>query len=72
MLKKQIDNEQIGDVLDNFDNVGQVISLSLAEVSERYGLNMQQSAEILKQSKEILNDLKSNVYPKLSLDKLKG
>ncbi|MEX1371211.1 DEAD/DEAH box helicase [Lactobacillus gasseri] len=72
MLKKQIDNEQIGDVLDNFDNVGQVISLSLAEVSERYGLNMQQSAEILKQSKEILNDLKSNVYPKLTLDKLKG
>ncbi|CCI80976.1 DEAD/DEAH box helicase [Lactobacillus hominis] len=72
MLKKRIKNEQIAAALNDFNSVEEIIKLSVNDIVERYDLSVQQGTELLKQAKDIRNKLKSNVYPKLTLDKLKG
>lgn len=72
MLKNQINDEEVNGILDNFDNVKQIVSLSSIEIMERCGINLKQTVELSKQAKDVLNKIKSNLYPKLTLDKLKG
>ena len=72
MLKKQITDPIISSVLDDFNNIAQIISLTPKELLNRYGLSSQQAAKLVKQAQDLLDKLKSNIYPKLTLDKLKG
>lgn len=72
MLKNQIKDEQIRDAVNNFDNIKQIISLSVTELSERYDLDPQKSGDLIKEAKNLLEKIESNIYPKLTLDSLRG
>lgn len=72
MLKNQIKDEQIRDVVNNFDNIKQIISLSVTELYERYDLDPQKSGDLIKEAKNLLEKIESNIYPKLTLDSLRG
>lgn len=72
MLKNQIKDEQIRDVVNNFDNIKQIISLSVTELSERYDLDPQKSGDLIKEAKNLLEKIESKIYPKLTLDSLRG
>ena len=72
MLKNQINDEQIRDAVNNFDNIKQIISLSVTELSERYDLDPQKSGYLIKEAKNLLEKIESNIYPKLTLDSLRG
>ena len=54
MLKNQLKDEQISDILDNFDNIKQIMSLSVTELSERYDLDPKKSGEIIKDRKSVV------------------
>ena len=72
MLKNQLKDEQISDILDNFDNIKQIMSLSVTELSERYNLDHKKSEKLIEDAKSLLGRIKSNIYPKLTLDSLRG
>lgn len=72
MLKNQIKDEQIRYAVNNFDNIKQIISLSVTELSERYDLDPQKSGYLIKEAKNLLEKIESNIYPKLTLDSLRG
>ena len=57
MLKNQIKDEQIRYAVNNFDNIKQIISLSVTELSERYDLDPKKSGYLIKEAKNLLEKI---------------